>query len=133
MLSELVDASAEGSVAAGRRDHGAEILAAADGAAPALMLELLRTRIGGVLGLDADVIEPQSELVGLGLDSIMIVEMTTRLSVELGIGLNPREVFQEPSVQSLAGTLVAALAGRAGAAPAGAAATVHWPATARCW
>jgi acyl carrier protein len=122
LLSELVDAVGGVAVVDDRRDRGAEILAAPPEERAAMTLAVLRSRIGGVLGLDADAVEPQGGLIELGLDSIMIVEMTTKLSVELGVGLNPREVFQEPSVQSLAATLLAALEQRAGAAPAAGAA-----------
>ncbi|MEO8695420.1 MAG: SDR family NAD(P)-dependent oxidoreductase [Acidimicrobiales bacterium] len=118
LLSELVDATDIPTEADERRDRGAEILAAPAQERAAMMLAVLRTRVGGVLGLDADAVEPHSGLIELGLDSIMIVEMTTRLSIELGIGLNPREVFQETSVQSLAATLLSALGERAGASPA---------------
>ena len=117
LLSELVDATDIPTAADERRDRGAKILAAPVEERAAMMLEVLRTRVGGVLGLDADAVEPHSGLIELGLDSIMIVEMTTRLSIELGIGLNPREVFQETSVQSLAATLLGALGERAGASP----------------
>jgi acyl transferase domain-containing protein len=117
LLSELVDATEIPREADERRDRGAEILAAPPEEQAAMMLVVLRTRIGGVLGLDADAVEPHRGLIELGLDSIMIVEMTTRLSIELGIGLNPREVFQETSVQTLAATLLKALGDRAGASP----------------
>jgi acyl carrier protein len=118
LLSELVATADITSHADERRDRGAEILAAPANERASLMLDVLRTRVGAVLGLDADSVEPQRSLIELGLDSIMIVEMTTRLSIELGIGLNPRDVFQEASVHSLSATLLAALVHRAGGAPA---------------
>jgi NADP-dependent 3-hydroxy acid dehydrogenase YdfG/acyl carrier protein len=118
LLSELVESDAAGSIAEERRDRGAEIIAAAAEDRLAMTLDLLRTRIGMVLGADPDAVEPLAGLIELGLDSIMVVEMATKLSVDLGIGLNPREVFKEASVQTLATTLLAALeqrsAGHAG-------------------
>jgi amino acid adenylation domain-containing protein len=91
------------------RDRGAEILAAPATDRLRLTLDLLRSRVGSVVGLAPDDVSTYVGLMELGLDSIMILEMTTTLSTELGVALNPREVFTEPSVNSFASTLLLAL------------------------
>ena len=45
-------------------------------------------------------------LMDLGLDSLTIVEVGGKLGAQLGLTLNPREFFEEPSVQRLAASLL---------------------------
>ncbi len=74
-----------------------------------LMVQYLQECIGEVLRLAPQEIAVESNVMELGLDSIMIMEMIQRLDRELNLRLYPREVFERPSVKALAAYLLAEL------------------------
>ena len=76
---------------------------------PAAVLAMVRTEVGVVAGLARDDVPPELSLIELGLDSIMIVELATSLSHRFAIAIDPRKTFEEPSVASLASTVLAVL------------------------
>ncbi|MCA9973778.1 MAG: amino acid adenylation domain-containing protein, partial [Anaerolineales bacterium] len=90
-----------------------------------LLLAHLRQRIGRILLVDAQRIDADRNMMELGVDSIMIMELIQQLDRDLGLSLYPHEIFERPSVRALAEYLLVELerAGgprRAGLAGAGA-------------
>src|SRR5262245_53105554 len=70
----------------------------------ALLQDEIRAQIAGVLGLvSLDEIELRARLFDLGLDSLMAVEVKTRLERALGCSMRPTLVFDYPTVEALAG------------------------------
>ncbi len=100
--------------AAADGDRSAEILAAPADQRLALVERALRSQIGVVLGMNADDVDVTIGLIDLGLDSLTIVELGGKLATQLGFALNPREFFEEPSVQRLAVSLLEKLEVHAG-------------------
>ncbi|MEZ4646806.1 MAG: amino acid adenylation domain-containing protein [Chloroflexota bacterium] len=82
------------------------------------LAEHLRQRIGQVLLLDAAAVPLDRNVMELGLDSIMVMELVKDLDQDLGLTLYPREIFERPSVQALAEYLLAEIEQVEGAAPA---------------
>ncbi|MEO1336109.1 MAG: beta-ketoacyl reductase [Myxococcota bacterium] len=74
-------------------------------AAPArrdALSEHLRTEIATVLGLDSpDAVEARGRLMDLGMDSLMAVELKTRLEQSLGLELQTTLLFDHPTVEAL--------------------------------
>ncbi|MBI5094512.1 MAG: sulfotransferase [Candidatus Hydrogenedentes bacterium] len=102
MISELGPASEDESASNG---SVSEILAALQ-AAPhpqraGLLASYLRTQVGHVLYLSADAVPMTQDLMTLGLDSLMIMEVIAGVSKDLKIKLYPREVFERPTIEAL--------------------------------
>lgn len=69
---------------------------------------IIHANLGDVMGIDADLIEPDQPLVSLGLDSLMGMELRGKLESKLGIGIPMSALLDEPSVISLAEVAAAA-------------------------
>ena len=70
--------------------------------------ELLRSELGKVLGYSSA--NPPSTEIGffdLGMDSLMSVELKSRLSRKLGIDISPTLIFKHPNISALAPQLLA--------------------------
>ncbi|MCA9872613.1 MAG: HAD-IIIC family phosphatase [Anaerolineales bacterium] len=74
-----------------------------------LMERYLQQGIADVLRLAPTDIATSRNVMELGLDSIMVMELIQRLDRELILTIYPREVFERPSVQALAAYLLTAL------------------------
>ncbi len=69
-----------------------------------LLMDEIRTQIAELLGLESfEEIEPRNRLFDLGLDSLMAVELKTRLERTLCCGMRPTLVFDYPTVEALVG------------------------------
>ncbi|WP_394848509.1 amino acid adenylation domain-containing protein [Pendulispora brunnea] len=66
------------------------------------LLDLVRTEVAAVLGLSSDVLEPHRPLRELGLDSLMAVELRTRLGKLTGTRIPVGTFFAQTSVRALA-------------------------------
>jgi acyl carrier protein len=77
-----------------------------EGAAPgeqqALMERLLKEQLGRVLRLDVARIARDAPFTGLGLDSLMSLELRNRLEASFGLRLSATLLFTYPSTMSLA-------------------------------
>jgi acyl transferase domain-containing protein/SAM-dependent methyltransferase len=112
-------AESEGVGAAGRFDADA-IAARLREALPAerhqVLVEYVAQQVAGVLRLEAGgAIDPRERLMDLGLDSLMAVELRTRLGFGLGLpqGLPATLVFEHPTVEAIARFLLPVVAGEA--------------------
>ena len=64
-------------------------------------------RIARILQMPETAISPQWNILELGVDSIMVMELIRELERDLQIKLYPREIFERPSVSALAEYLAA--------------------------
>jgi myxalamid-type polyketide synthase MxaB len=72
-----------------------------------VLLDLVRSQVAKVLGFNsAESIEPQQDFGDLGMDSLMAVELTSRLQASLGCSLSMKLAFDYPSVTAVTNYLV---------------------------
>ncbi|WP_372012941.1 SDR family NAD(P)-dependent oxidoreductase [Tistrella mobilis] len=107
----------------GSRETGA-LLARLDAAAPAdreaLLATALRDEIAAVTGLtEAGEIGPDQPLSGLGIDSLMAVELKNRIEAGLRCTLNPTLLLDHPTLAALSRHLIGQVLGAGGAATTG--------------
>lgn len=82
---------------------------------------LLRQEIGRILRIDAQLIEPQVQLMSLGFDSLLSLELRNRLESLFGLTLSAVLLWTYPTLESLTEHLAEQLqpAGEAPGVPAG--------------
>jgi acyl carrier protein len=69
------------------------------------LLDLVRTEAASVLGLGAEEVDLQLGLFDMGMDSLMSVELRSRLAKAVGRKLPSTLTFNYPNVNALAGYL----------------------------
>jgi aryl carrier-like protein len=72
-------------------------------------VEFVAAQVAAVLRVArAEALDPRQPLMDLGLDSLMAVELRSRLALGLGLGaaLPATLVFEHPSIEAIAGLLV---------------------------
>ncbi|WP_406674800.1 type I polyketide synthase [Nonomuraea sp. N2-4H] len=75
------------------------------------LIDLVRRRAAQVLGhADPAPVEPDADLVGLGLDSLAAMELRNVLASDTGVRLPATAAFDYPSVSALAGLLAEEIA-----------------------
>ncbi len=101
----------------GRADLVAELLARSGqpGAVAAWLTGYLRTALADVLGTDPAGIDEAEDVLALGLDSLMVMDLVRRCRRELGVTARASNFFDRPTVAAWA-TFLAAEFGRAHAA-----------------
>jgi acyl transferase domain-containing protein/acyl carrier protein len=70
-----------------------------------ILSDWLQSVVGKVLGMDAEQVNPQVALSSLGLDSMMAIEIKTRIEVILQTSLSVLDLLQGATITSLAETL----------------------------
>ncbi|KAA3665503.1 MAG: SDR family NAD(P)-dependent oxidoreductase, partial [Chloroflexi bacterium] len=71
------------------------------------MLVYLRVKVANAMMMAPEEISPDLNVMELGLDSIMVMELVTKLDKDLQINLFPREIFERPSIIALSEYLIA--------------------------
>ncbi|MCR6488424.1 SDR family NAD(P)-dependent oxidoreductase [Amycolatopsis sp. OK19-0408] len=116
VFRELVPAPAVGDVevtAAGPA-WSARLAAASAADQEALTLALVREQAAAVLGLDsAEAVAPATAFTGLGVDSLMSVELRGRLNAATGLKLPVTVLFDRPTPAALAAHIRAEVLGSA--------------------
>lgn len=69
------------------------------------LVQRLRERLAGVVGVTADRVDPARPLTDLGLDSLMMFEVRNWLSDSLGVGVSAAELLKGPTLEELAASL----------------------------
>jgi len=77
----------------------------------------LRRRVAAALGVEAEEVSERLDPTALGLDSLMVMEVVSAAGDALGLMLFPRDFFDHPSIESLAGWLHRRVAAEAPPAP----------------
>jgi len=75
----------------------------ADGgrAEPEDLVSYLIERVEAITGIDPEKVEPETNLIELGMDSIMIVRLLRTCRRQLGIELEPGPLFAQPRLEQL--------------------------------
>ena len=111
-LAGLVEASVESSDAAGQGLREV-VLAAAEADRPALLVEMLREQVAGVLRSSSAGLDPDRPLSELGLDSLMAIDLLHRIENAFGVAVPTGRVASTVTVTALAGTLLELVTGTA--------------------
>jgi pimeloyl-ACP methyl ester carboxylesterase/aryl carrier-like protein len=80
----------------------AQLLAAAQGDRSDIALAYLRTALAQIVGAPEDLFTPESNLLELGLDSLMAMDLINGIKRDLRVTLYPREFYQRPFTGQLA-------------------------------
>ncbi|MFT4625565.1 MAG: acyl transferase domain-containing protein/acyl carrier protein [Myxococcota bacterium] len=72
-----------------------------------VLVDGLAEHVGAILGLEAHEVEPSLGFFDAGMDSLMAVELVSRLKGELGVSLPATLAFDHPTVDLLADYLLA--------------------------
>jgi pimeloyl-ACP methyl ester carboxylesterase/aryl carrier-like protein len=88
----------------------ARVAAACESDRAALVTDCLRACAAEVLGMRPEAISAADNLLALGADSLMVMDMAKLLKRALGCTLYPRELYQRPVVAELAAYLVKEIA-----------------------
>ncbi len=78
-----------------------ELLAAASEARPAILTGYLRQKVGDVLRIEPESVDPGRPLAEFGLDSLTSFELKNKIEAELGMTLPVAKFLQRPSVATL--------------------------------
>ncbi|HET7500125.1 MAG TPA: alpha/beta fold hydrolase [Kofleriaceae bacterium] len=110
LLSELLDdAGAARSAGSGDGEERARWLAASAAERPAIVQAFLTHQVAATLWSDPAQLTAEQDLFALGMDSLMVVELTRRIQRGLQLALYPRELYEHPSIGALARYVAAEL------------------------
>jgi myxalamid-type polyketide synthase MxaB len=98
-IAQGFDAQRQDSAAA--RSFPARLAAADPHDRPELLLEHVREAVGAVLALDGSRLSETQGLTDIGMDSLMAVELSNRLSASIGKPLPTTLAFEQPTVAAL--------------------------------
>lgn len=90
----------------------------------AILRDYIREQVAKVLGTTSSKLDPDQPLHELGLDSLMAVELKSRIEGDLGLSLSTGKMMQGPTIDRLAMDLLDQL-GRAGATQTAATVSEH--------
>ncbi|MCP4654800.1 MAG: SDR family NAD(P)-dependent oxidoreductase [bacterium] len=95
-----------------------QLRAAPPSARRRLIADAVRGEVAGVLGLEPSAPEDDAGFSTMGMDSIMMVELQTRIARLFGYPLPLTVIFNQPTISSLAAYLQETIPGLAEVAPA---------------
>nr|BDT34120.1 LLM class flavin-dependent oxidoreductase [Myxococcus sp. MH1] len=113
---EIVEASVAAAVSSPSVPESAiplkeQLATAEDGQRLALVEDFLRRAVARALRLDASTLPGDTELAGLGLDSLMVLEVHGQLESELGVALPAAFLWVSPTLEAAALRLLEAWRG----------------------
>lgn len=73
---------------------------------PGLMCIYIQRQLAHILGIEVSEIPLDGDIIALGIDSLMTMELINRFKQDLKFPIYPREVFAYPVIQALASYLV---------------------------
>ena len=121
LLSDLAGAEAEPG-AAGRVDKSGAARASVLSAAPKerlpLLIGLLSGQIARAVGLPSSQIDPEQPLSNLGIDSLLGIELKSRLEAEFAVTIPMGKLLEGPAITELAGALLGQMTASATGSPA---------------
>ncbi len=112
LLADLLDELDAAMVVAGEPRDGevaARFLAASPTERPAIVEGFLAAQVAAAMRSDPEELPRDGNLLELGMDSLMVVEVAHHLKREFHLTLYPREFYEHPSIASLAGYLASEL------------------------
>ena len=95
----------------------AQVLAASADDRVGLLAERLREHAASVLRLPASKIDLEQPLLTMGIDSLMAIELKSRVEREIGVAIPLLQLVKGPSLVELAHVLLAAMTGDASSPP----------------
>lgn len=117
LFSELLDAARTARPEPGDRALIARLVAAPDAERRALLEEHIVRQVAEVVRMDRTRIDPMSPFKMLGVDSLMGLELRSRLEASLGVRLSATLIWTYANAYALAGHLATKLVAPAPAAP----------------
>ncbi|MFL6136593.1 MAG: thioester reductase domain-containing protein [Frankiaceae bacterium] len=116
MLAEI-ELPDEAPEAIGSEDMRAAILAAGEEGGRsgriAALAGMLRSAVAGALGVDSAALGPDADVFGMGLDSVMVMQLRTHFHRSLRVQLRPGDLFERSTVEEWAAHLDGLLTGGA--------------------
>src|SRR6185369_11985269 len=109
LLDGLVGAPARPAEARGAGEVRARFVAAAPAQRPAILQAFLVDRVAAAMHSAPEDLPIDRNLVELGMDSLMAMDVANHLKRELHLTLYPRELYEHPSVGALSRYLAAEL------------------------
>src|SRR5262249_31642417 len=110
LLADLISQAAHDDSAATRGSGRKELLASLFKTAPedrqSTLETYLREQLAQVLGSSASDLDVQLTLANLGIDSVMAVELRTRIQTDLAVVLPIENVLEGPSLRRMATILL---------------------------
>jgi polyketide synthase 12 len=101
LLADLVTADRAAPSAAGDDGLRTRLAGASGEQRRELLTTRLREKLGRVLGMAADEVDPRTSLDNLGLDSLMALELKDEIETTLGITLSLESFLEDPCVGTL--------------------------------
>jgi len=112
LLADLLDEPDAAPARAGERRDGeiaARFFAASPMERPAIVEGFLAAQVAAAMRSDPKELPRDGNLLELGMDSLMVVEVAHHLKREFHLTLYPREFYEHPSLASLSGYLASEL------------------------
>lgn len=78
---------------------------------PAELEDRIRALIGAQADISPDQLDPEVDFLSLGVDSLALFRMTGDLSTEVGVELDPSQLFDHPTIRRFARHVHARLSG----------------------
>lgn len=108
ILSTIADEVANYSDSGQKKDSRMreKILSAKPEEQPKILESFLKEMVAGVLGIPTSRLDINKNLMNMGLDSLMGLELKNRIEANLGIDLPVTTMLQDPSVSRMIGDLI---------------------------
>jgi acyl transferase domain-containing protein/NAD(P)-dependent dehydrogenase (short-subunit alcohol dehydrogenase family)/acyl carrier protein len=104
LFKNLIRTKAKGQSASGLKER---LLALPEAERESALLDVVRQEVAAVLGLGSkDEVQATQALQEMGMDSLMVVELKTRLATVCGVKLPATLAFDYPNAKALAGLLL---------------------------